>query len=308
METEEHDFSPPPGPPPLLSADQLDSLCAHGWLPYALPQQLSDDIERLNASAAAFFQRGAHDKSSAFISTHGTERGYYHVPEEKEYVTFRCASSPEPSDLEAQAGHVWAQISRLLHRILCDLSRAGGLDARAWDAIVAGSTTLPGPGADLRDLASLMRVFRYEPATGIAEQHTDLGLLTLCVGTGRGLEVLDVTGGAAQWVDASNCAILTGETLRALSHGGVRAGTHRVVGNPCGRQSLVFALRPNLAATVDGAAFGGVGTVALRQLFRDIKGRKYNVNARQDVRERQQLEQRELREKIREKLGSQPRP
>jgi len=143
---------------------------------------------------------------------------------------------------------------------------------------------------------SLLRCFRYEADSGVAEEHTDLGLLTLCVGTGRGLEVLDrLADGGPVWVDACGCVgegegegcVVVGDFLRDLSRGLVRSGCHRVVGNPGGRESVVFALRPSLGRRVDGGAFGREGWLDVAEMWRGVKGVKTNINARREIREQQ---------------------
>lgn len=286
---------PPVGPPPLLTAEEISLLCRQGWLLYDLPSHLKAQIDQLNRTASAFFRQDCDQKIACLAGKNLEEEGYFDVPDEKQYVTFRRCTAAE-SPLEQQAKDVWAATTRFLHRILCDLSRAGSLPAAAWDSMLAGMLDYPYAKADLRDITSLLRLFEYLPKTGAAAQHTDLGLLTLCVGTDAGLEVLDKWQQPHAWIDGSKCTVLVGETLRALAHGNIAAGVHRVVGNPAGRQSFVFALRPNLGATADLSHFGGEGSIGLRQLFMKIKGSKYNVNARPEVREQQRQRQREQRE------------
>ena len=142
---------------------------------------------------------------------------------------------------------------------------------------------------------TLMRLFRYEANSGFAEQHVDIGLLTLCVGDGRGLQVLDYSHEPHQWTDATTPIILVADFARALFQNQVRPGAHRVVSNPQGRSSLVFALRPSLRGEIDLTAFGGDGTVNARDFFAKVKRTKYNINATKDIREAQRKEQAERR-------------
>ncbi len=55
------------------------------------------------------------------------------------------------------------------------------------DRVLDGLSPMPANLADAT--ATFLRVFRYESTTGIAQSHTDLRLLTLCVSDGQGLQV-----------------------------------------------------------------------------------------------------------------------
>jgi len=282
----EYEYLPPPGPPPMLSLEQLRHLCRYGWLAYDLSPDLSDRLTRLFGLASNFFNQGTEEKQRLYPASQGTECGYYCVEAEKEYVTLR-RQVHQHLPFEAEAGEAWREIAQLLHGVLLELSKAEGLETSVWDDMVNGSLPYPPPDADLNNVISLMRVFRYLPTTGVADPHTDLGVLTLCVGDGTGLEVLDTSLSPPEWRPAAKATILVGETLRKLSNGVIRAGLHRVVGNPEGRGSIVFALRPNLSERVDLSAFGGEGVVDTRKFYMDIKGTKYNINANHELREAQ---------------------
>jgi isopenicillin N synthase-like dioxygenase len=161
-----------------------------------------------------------------------------------------------------------------------------------WDDILDGTLTMP--AAEDQMTYTLLRLFRYFPTTGVvAEPHTDLGLLTLCVGDRGGLEVLDRTRSTDDhpvWIDAASEAqtqteqqtqtatILVGQTLKALSNETFNAGIHRVVGNPEGRHSVVFALRHSSRHDVDFGLFGGEGRVRASELWRFIEVGKVNIN------------------------------
>ena len=67
-----------------------------------------------------------------------------------------------------------------------------------------------------------------------------------------------------------------------------------MVGNPDGRSSIVYALRPNLKHPTDLATFGRAGVVDTKTYFYEIKGRKYNINATKEIRERQREAQQKL--------------
>ncbi|KJR87690.1 uncharacterized protein SPSK_07562 [Sporothrix schenckii 1099-18] len=105
------------------------------------------------------------------------------------------------------------------------------------------------------DPPTLLRLFRYEPGGGGAEQHRDLGLLTICVCWGKGLQVKPQPPGpltppqsaedggptlappsapppAPDWVDAPQVTVMTGDTLRVLSSNRIPSAIHRVVVDP----------------------------------------------------------------------------
>ena len=287
---EDVEFLPPPGSPPLLTLDQVSYLSYHGWLPIDVPAEFQSRLHDLSAAAAGFFDLGSADKRALYPQSQGTERGFYHVPQEKEYLTFRHQVHGD-SELEQHVREVWLQAGRLLYRILCDLSKVGYLDPRAWDSLVENALQVPLNKSGASDNITLLRVFRYYPTTGFAAEHVDVGLLTLCVGGGQGLQLWDRSQSPAQWVDAQGPIILAGDTTRALFNGKVRAGLHRVVGNPEGRSSTVFALRPCLKGAIDLAQFGGEGVISTRDYYSKIKGSKCNINATKGIRDEQRKAQ-----------------
>jgi len=288
-------YEPPPGPPPLLTFEQIQHLAVQGWLAVDLPADFQQGLYDVSRAASNFFDQSLNEKGAQYPSSRGTECGFYHVPDEKEYVTLRHHVHPE-SPMEGCARKVWSDAAHFLHRILCDLSRAGDYGVQVWDHLLDGSYDVPQDASDMSDITTLMRLFRYYPTEGIASEHVDIGLLTLGVGDGHGLQMLDRSKSTLEWVDAEGPVVLIGDMARALLNDRVRAGLHRVVGNPSGRSSVVYALRPNIRHPTDLATFGGEGVVDTREYFQRIKGRKYNVNARKDIRERQRQVQRKHKE------------
>ncbi|KAH9827881.1 putative iron ascorbate-dependent oxidoreductase family protein [Teratosphaeria destructans] len=287
------DIRPPQEPPPLLAPQQIQHLAHQGWLAVDLKPQLVAELQKLSQASAAFFDRHGSEKKAMYAPGHGTEKGFYHVEGEKQYVTLRHLVCPE-SQLERHAKEVWRQAANFLHRILCDMSRAAGYDYRGWDHLVRASLGMPQDARDMQDVLTLMRLFRYYPTAGIAEQHVDIGLLTLCVGSGKGLQVLDWTDEKnPRWIDAIGPTVLVGDMARALMRNQFRAGMHRVVSNPAGRSSIIFALRPCVKEPTDLTRFGGKGTVDTREFFFKIKKSKYNINATHDIRQQQRQAQRE---------------
>ncbi len=218
-----------------------------------------------------------------------TETGYTNIEGEKEYISFHHAIRPDPDPLEKLARQVWQQTSALLYRVLADLAHAMGLTFGAWDSILDGCFSMP-PSSE-EATPTLLRTFKYIPDSGTAEKHTDLGLLTLCVGLGRGLQVL-VQGSdgstSAQWIDVEGPTLIVGQVLRTMSGNRLRAGLHRVVANPAGRQSIVFALRPSLKHDQTNLAlFGGEGTLSMKALWAEIRSSRFNVNAQKQIRAEQ---------------------
>ena len=277
-------FLPPIAPPPLLSESELLHLLQFGWLFISITEPLLGRISRLSKEVARFFDRPEEEKKRLYPASQGTEVGFYPVASEKEYVTFRYHVGAIP-ELETQIAQVWAEVSLLLHRILCDIARSSEISTTAWDQLLWDSLELPRSADSLDTTTTLLRLFRYYPSGGFAAQHVDIGLLTLCVGDGKGLQVLDASQQPAQWRDVEGPTILVGETLRVLSDGMIRAGTHRVEPNDVGRTSTVFTLRPSLKSTIDLSTFGFEGQVEAKQLWAAIKDSKVNINATKEIRD-----------------------
>jgi hypothetical protein len=258
------------------------------------------------AAADTFFRLPTADKGELYPGpVDNTELGYHHVPDEKQFVTFRYAAAAHssPPDIEKLLGQTWHDVAHLLYRVLIDVGRFLGIDNAAWLPLVERSLTLPVGRPNIT--TSLLRVFRYEPNSGVADPHADLGLLTLCVGKGKGLQVWDLpvadstmaSGGsnepgapasieADRWRDAGEVTLLVGDTLRVLSNNRFISAKHRVVSNPCGRDSIVFALRPDLNTVLDLRLYGGEGLVPTKALWDRIRTGRVNVNAQKAVREK----------------------
>ncbi len=293
---------PPSYPPPLLTDEQLIFLSQQGHLQLQLPPSLLILYEQLATASVSFFNQPLHVKVRDYPVADLTEKGYTCIEGEKEYICFRYTTRPDSDQLEQLARQVWQQTSILLYRVLVDLARALGLAYGVWDSILDGSLSMPLDRET--STPTLLRTFLYFPESGTAEKHTDLGLLTLCFGLGRGLQALLLGNdgpGSAQWVDVHGPTILVGQVLRTLSGNRLRAGLHRVVGNPAGRQSIVFALRPSLRQDQTNLTeFGGEGTLSMSQLWADIRGSRINVNAQKQIRTEQKEHMRAKRANGRE--------
>ena len=291
---------PPPHPPPLLSADQIEQLLLQGHLPITASPRLQQCLTDLSSASSAFFQNPAEIKLATYPSSHHTESGYYDVPNQKEYVTFRSIhddkSSARDLDLDKAVEQMWQLTSTLLTRVLSDLSNAIGVPYSFWEPILDGCLSVPLGELD-ENLPSLLRVFKYLPDKGVSDVHTDNGLLTFCDGRDHGLQVWvkDYSFGGAPvgyWEDAKGPTILIGDTLRILSMNTIVAGRHRVVANENGRSSIVFALRASLrGGEVDLTPVGDVGNkVTMRALHEHMNKSKWNVNSRDKKKQQEKLE------------------
>ncbi len=280
-------FEPPAGPPPFLSAEQLSRLCRQGYLGLQLPAYLAKQYAALFHNASAFFSLSPQTKAAIYPSASGdTEQGYSLVPDEKEFVTLRYV--PEGPDQASQSqalppetiSQTWADTARLLHRILGDISGYLSISPHAWDSLV--QDCLAAPRAADEATPTLMRLFRYEPRGGAAEPHRDLGLLTLCVCRGSGLQVCEPGSG---WQGAPEVTLLVGDTLRVLSRNRIPAGLHRVEPTEAGRNSIVFALRASTHRTIDLASFDGQGVIDTQLLWDAIRRHRVNVNVPKGLRD-----------------------
>lgn len=143
------------------------------------------------------------------------------------------------------------------------------------------------------ETTTFMRLFQYYPDGGGAEQHIDLGLLTLCCGSDSGLEAVEHGPDASRWIATQKPVVLIGRMAAMLLQRKVRAGRHRVASNPNGRLSLVLALRPCLRTPVellDPESGDGPKSISVREYWAKTTKAGYNVNAKKDLREKQREE------------------
>ncbi len=285
------EFAPPCGPPPFLSPDEVHQLCQDGHLALRLPVHLADQYAALFSHASAFFALPADEKHSAFpAAASDTEQGYSRVPGEKEFISVRYLDGDrlgEPAIAWAgDLARAWHDTAHLLHRILAAVGVRLAMSPEAWDSVVADGMNLP--TTERESTPTLMRLFRYEPRGGVADAHRDLGLLTLCVCRGRGLQVWERNDGqpGETWRAAAPVTLLVGDTLRALSGNRVPAAMHRVEASEDGRASIVFALRASTRRSLNLAHFGGEGIIDTDALWNRILIGRVNINQQKDVRER----------------------
>ena len=294
-------YKPPSYPPPLLTESQLCTLSCQGHLSLHLPSELTDLITELSRVAIDFFTQSTEIKTTTYPPSHGTELGYYNIPSEKEYLTLRCSRNDVDSKLERLAASTWISIASLLHRVLVGMSHMLGICPEAWNSLLDGCLVMPDSIAQMSP--TLLRIFQYQPNSGTADRHTDSGLLTLCIGSEPGLQVWQKSineegSDRGQWVDVEGPTILIGRTLRLLSSNRVTAGLHRVVGNPTGRGSIVFALRPSTRHELDLSQFGGWGLVTVSDLWSAISRSRVNVNAMKHIRDKQKIERQQGRQLV----------
>ncbi|KAL8811855.1 MAG: hypothetical protein Q9223_001394 [Gallowayella weberi] len=288
-------FIPPSHPPPFLNADQVVELARTGYLPLELPPSLIVSLRELLRLSTDVFNQDISTKESQYPAAQGTELGYYHIENEKEYLTLRhqYVGDTATTALSLTAAKFWRLASSFLYRLLADLSTALDIPLQAWDPLLDGCLLLPKSKAEATP--TLLRLFNYLPGAGAAEKHTDTGFLTLCIGTASGLQVWrpcpsnSTSPRNGDWINVGiQPTVLVGKTLQWLSAGRVRAGLHRVVPNPEGRQSVVFALRPSLRhPKLDLAPFGDPSVVDLVDVWKGIRGSVFNVNAQMNIREKQ---------------------
>ena len=204
-------------------------------------------------------------------------------------MTFRYRSNPE-SLLENCVGDAWEKAARLLHRILCDLACFHSYDPRMWDPFVENTFCLPQNESSRTDTTTFMRMFQYYPG-GVAEQHIDLGLLTLCIGSDSGFEAVEHCPDTSRWIATQKPVVLVGRMASMLLHRNARPGRHRVVSNPQGRRSVVLALRPCLRAQIDLDPSDGQQAISAREYWAKTSAVRYNINAKKDLREEQKQKQ-----------------
>lgn len=294
----DEDFEPPSYPPPLLSDEQILSFATQGHIPLQLSQELQQSYAKVFETASSFFAQPEETKSELYPSPPGKpEIGYTKNAGEKQYLTLRCGHHPE-LELERHIRDAWRDTGMLLQRILVDLAYAMGLayPDQVWDQVLDGCLTLP--GSEDEATTTIFRMFEYEPLSGVAEPHFDIGLLTLCVCQGEGLQVYQSGDGGREWKDVEGPTLLIGTALQSLTGSKVRPGRHRVVANPHGRSSIIFALRPSLKHEVDLHTFSGGITVSPKEFWEQHTSERYNINASAEERERQRAVIAKRKEKV----------
>ena len=261
-------------------------------------------LEALLRTLPDFFSGDSATKTFDYPARQGTEFGYYVVPEEKEYLTLRCHVHAR-SSLEDGAARVWNAAGRVFERVLKDLATGLQLKPDIWDDLVDETARIPEKWEEVNS-ATLLRLFRYVAGKGVSEVHTDLGLLTICFGDQKGLQLLDrrrvEQGGEERWTDVEpgDIVLLVGQTVRGLTGGVVRAGVHRVVASGNVRHSVVFAMRHSWKNQIDLGRFGGEGSIQPKLLFEALGIGVLNINAQNERRAKQRVQLERMKETVEE--------
>lgn len=302
--------------------EALQFLASQGYLPLQLADHdgLVDAYSALFQSSAAYFNLPDTSlEKTSFRAPSGvkaSEQGYSDIVGEKSILTVKSHEMC-PAMLHEQLNLTWNLTGAFLESICKLIANTLQLDPDVFTPFIEPCCKLPqGKGTP-----TMLRLFRYnrpvgEEAVVAAEQHEDLGILSLVVGNSPGLQVLNTA--ANVWVpieedtvvpkDAKirsggmTATLLCGETMAFLTRNGYKGGVHRVLCAPAKdnpyRFSIVFALRPaaapiftkNFESAVvgefspDQRLDGQSAALFMQQMI----ATHWNVNVAKDVREEQQ--------------------
>lgn len=333
---------------------ELKQLSQHGYL--SLNGQQHSELmtrysELFKISGEYFALNDSSDAKTRYRAPTGpgaSEEGYSRIPGEKQIFTCR-AFNRTPHKVSVIAEQAWKEtglfLDAVMHQIAVDLdlspSSNGEVDRQnPFTPLLSHCLNFTN-----NKTPTLLRLFRYDrplqdsssqthmsatqeaftseiqrPNTShvVAEQHKDLGLLSLVVGSSSGLEVFNESTNS--WIpieepdycqrdkNGLTITLLNGQCLRYLTRNQYRAGVHRVRVSPRtlpdGQQdphrfSIVFALRPFpneiKLSTFESARIGkfsleertGVDGQSAAVLFNKICGQHWNINIAKDIREEQ---------------------
>lgn len=307
----------------IVSGDEaLHFLASKGFLPLLVADHegMVDAYSRLFGLSASYFDlpEDSPEKTSvqAPNGARASEQGYSKIPGEKSILTVRTHDTCPPI-LHHPLAQAWNVTGAFLAGICRSIAISLQLDPEVFAPFVEACKNLsPAPRTP-----TMLRMFRYDRPTGTepivtAEQHRDLGILSLVVGHSPGLQVLDQD--SSQWIPIEEdsvippeaktrsggltATLLVGETLSFLTRGCYKPGIHRVLCAPDGdhqyRFSIVFALRPavtpvytrNFESEITGTfpeeqrMEGQCSSVFMRQLV----ATNWNVNVKKELRDEQQ--------------------
>ncbi|KAJ7641280.1 hypothetical protein FB45DRAFT_899841 [Roridomyces roridus] len=342
-------YAPPPGPPPMFYPrdtrdlsqfirNNLTALATRGWLSVPLPPELESLYADLFAESAHFFNLPSDSpiklKHAAPPGKSASDEGFADIPGEKQLITLRRLSGIPDSATSEGSAHTlhsattaaWNATGELFLDTAHTIAESLGLEEDVFDELSADSKGLPASSR----ASSLLRLFRYkrppQDTPGgkkiVAEEHKDLGILTLVIGHSPGLDARDPTTGEWHSVEDApppgwgklTATLLCGRTLWYLTRGLYASGDHRVsVRAPSSpddlyRFSLVFALRPFYTAPIETDVFARSPLIGpfpparispttypqcsmhgepARMLFDVIIGKSWNVNVAPEIREMQ---------------------
>ena len=310
----------------VTDEEALHFLATQGYLPLLLADHdgMVDAYDRLFQQSSAYFSLPEDSPSkTAFEAPRGakaSEEGYSSISGEKSILTIRT-SERCPSELREHVESTWSLTAKFLEDILRSIATSLHLDPQVFTPYTTPCHHL----SPSKRTPTLLRMFRYDrppqeqrEATTSAEQHKDLGILSLVVGHSPGLQVLDpatntwipveedtiVPADAKTRSSGLTATLLGGDILSFLTRGRYQAGVHRVLCAPAAnskdthRFSIVFALRP-AAAPVFTRNFESevVGSFAPEQamegqssalLLQRLIASRWNVNVARDLRDEQQ--------------------
>lgn len=302
--------------------EALQFLAAQGYLPLQLADHdgLVDAYSALFQASAAYFNlpETSVEKTSfrAPSGVKASEQGYSDIVGEKSMLTVRTHETC-PAMLYEQLSLTWNLTGAFLDSTCKSIADTLQLDPHVFTPFIEPCCDLPRG----KRTPTMLRLFRYnrpvgEEAVVAAEEHKDLGILSLVVGNSPGLQVFDTA--ANVWVpieedtvvpkDAKiksggmTATLLCGETMAFLTRDRYKAGVHRVLCAPAKdnpyRYSIVFALRPaaapvftkNFESAVvgifppDQRLDGQSAALIVQQMI----ATRWNVNVAKDIREEQQ--------------------
>jgi hypothetical protein len=340
-------YAPPPGPPPFnprlvefpfLSSEQVLTLYSQGYSRVHLPPDhpvVAAAATLFSASHDFFAEPLEHKKQFHLSKLQGgngqcSEEGWFHVEGEKEMLTVHRSGQLCPPEVTDEARNLWQECGTFMQQMMRSVEESLNLEIGSFDDIVKEECALP--VEDLHE--TLLRMFRYERTEEprlVAEQHRDIGLLSLVIGSSPGLEVWDAR--ARRWVaieedgdDTGNTGGLTftfliGQMLTSLTNMRYKSGVHRVfvpAANASSstddaryRYSLVFALRPykeaiintsKLTSDITGDFWEPLENVKAQTLFKAITNAHWSVNGGVAEREAQRLKLQKLRETMKQNM------
>ena len=233
------------------------------------------------------FFGGSAEAKEACASASGAARGYErHEAQNTERFRVGPDASASASDglggredvdaREAYAENVWPEDGRVRAALESAYDAVGALAAAALDAL-ADACRLPKAAFACRRPTHMLAVNRYHGSPRprvVVPSHTDVGLVTLVYATPRpdapgGLEIRRRDGRFARAADDVGFVLTVGAAAAAWVHSGLTATSHRVVGGPTARTSLVFFAGPEPTTTL-GA--GGPVYKAWRRAWLAAKG------------------------------------
>lgn len=264
-----------PAPIPLREAETAAggrrvaaALARRSWAVVAVGDRASRAFRACSASALEFFEETPAEVKAAarvaFADAGGLGLAGYNAPHAaKEVVRCRRGGLAAPPCPVALRSDVLAAFSEIERVAVCAWRAAAGAGAPslgALGALVGAQEADAGDGPPSSSPFDLMYYSNGAACAGVANStpHVDSPGLVTCVPIARtpGLRLLDAASG--EWIDVErhyepfgNVVVLAGAGLQALSRGRIAACAHAVAKGDRPRLSLVYELRPSMAAGRD---------------------------------------------------------